>query len=118
LLNFLNMESTRQQKVNRLIQKEIGNLLQRESHQLCNGKMVTVTSVRMTPDLGLARVNISIFPSNANKETLEVIKSQSKHIRNELGRSVRNQLRIVPELDFFIDDSLDYIEKIDLLLKK
>ena len=112
------MESTRQQKVNRLIQKEIGSLLQRESHQICGGKMVTVTSVRMTPDLAVARVNLSIFPSNANAEVLSLIKSQMNHIRNELGRSVRNQLRIVPNLEFFIDDSLDYIEKIDQLLKK
>lgn len=80
--------------------------------------MVTVTNVRITPDLGLARVYLSIFPSNQNKETLEIVKNNYKAIRLLLGQKVKNQLRVVPELEFFIDDSLDYIERIDKLLKK
>jgi ribosome-binding factor A len=110
------MESTRLQKVSRLIQKELGTLFQRESLTLCNGKMVTVTRVRVTPDLGVAKVYISIFPSDQTEETLLHIKNQTKAIRHKLGHNVRNQLRILPELIFYIDDSLDYIEKIEKLI--
>ncbi len=112
------MESNRLEKVSRLLQKELGNLLQREAITICPGKMITVTSVRVTPDLGIARVNISIFPTNDVKDVLKLVKAQTKHFRHLLGNNVRNQLRIVPNLEFFIDDSLDYIEKIDNLLKK
>jgi ribosome-binding factor A len=112
------MESTRLQKVSRLLQKELGTIFQRESHAFCGGKMVTVTTVRVTPDLGLAKVYLSIFPSDKGKETLEIIKMQTKAIRFNLGHEIHKQMRVVPELDFYIDDSLDYIEKIDNLLKK
>lgn len=112
------MESTRLQKVSRLLQKELGNYFQRESHTVCAGQMVSVTAVRVSPDLSVAKVYISIFPSDKSKETLTIIKSQIKSIRYQLGQIVHNQLRIVPDLDFFIDDSLDYIEKIEDLLKK
>jgi ribosome-binding factor A len=74
--------------------------------------------VRITPDLSLARVYLSIFPSDRVDATLEWVKEQTKTIRFELGKRVRHQLRIVPELSFFIDDSLDYIENIDRLLKE
>ena len=112
------MESTRLQKVSRLLQKELGIYFQRESHAICGGQMVSVTSVRVSPDLGVAKVYISIFPSDKSKETLLLIKSHVKAIRYHLGQEVHKQLRVVPELDFFIDDSLDYIEKIENLLKK
>jgi ribosome-binding factor A len=111
------MESTRLLKISRLLQKEIGTLLQRESRTICNGKMVTVTTVRVSPDLSLAKVYISIFPSENSKETLNHIKDQIKLIRHKIGLNVRNQLRILPELEFFIDDSLDYIEKLEKLIK-
>ncbi len=111
------MESTRLQKVSRLIQKEIGIMFQRESHTICNGKMVTVTAVRVSPDLGIAKVYISIFPSENTKETLFHIKNSTKTIRHNIGLNMKNQLRILPELEFFIDDSLDYIEKIEKLIK-
>jgi ribosome-binding factor A len=110
-------ESTRQQKVSRLIQKEIGTFLQRERLAVCGGKMVTVTNVRVTPDLGVARVYLSIFPSEKTDEVLKIIKTQVKTIRHQLGTQVKSQLRVVPELDFFVDDSLDYYEKINGLLK-
>jgi ribosome-binding factor A len=113
-----NMDSTRQNKISRLIQKEMGDILLKEGKGQLIGKMITVTSVRISPDLSLARVYVSLFPPAERKEILEVINSQTKHLRHELGIRVKNQLRIVPELAFFIDDSLDYIENIDRLLKK
>lgn len=80
--------------------------------------MVTVTTVNVSPDLSLARVHLSIFPSNKGKEVLKLVETSAKYLRGELGKRVSKQLRIVPELVFFIDDSLDYVERIDELLKK
>lgn len=111
------MESTRQKKVSRLIQKELGEIFQRKTNEF-GGKMITVTIVRMSPDLSLAKIYLSIFPIDKDESTLQRIKSHTSHLRNDLGKIVRNQLRIVPELAFFIDDSLDYIENIEDLLKK
>ena len=112
------MESTRLLKVSRLLQKELGGIFQRESLTLCAGKMVTVTTVRASPDLGKAKIYLSIFPNTQNAETLALIKSHTKSVRYELGKIVHNQMRVIPELEFFIDDSLDYVEKIENLLKK
>lgn len=111
------MESTRQQKVARMIQKDLGEILQRMDPATLKSKMITVTVVRMSPDLSLAKIYVSLFPSEGKEEGLEALKGQIKVIRNQLGIKVRNQLRIVPELAFFIDDSLDYVDKIDQLLK-
>lgn len=111
-------QSTRQQKVGRLIQRELAIYFQHEMQTICLGSMVTVTNVRVTPDLSIARVYLSIFPSHKAQEVLTSIQAAYKSIRFYLGNQVRNQLRIIPELEFFIDDSLDYIEKIDKLLKK
>lgn len=110
------MESTRQSKVSRLLQKDLGEIFQVESRNLFGGRMISVTTVRISPDLGLAKVYLSIFPSDKSEETIQLIKMSSKNIRRILGRRVGKQLRIVPELAFYIDDSLDYIENIDSLL--
>ncbi len=110
------METTRQSKVSRLLQKDLGIIFQQESRNLFAGKMISVTTVRISPDLGVAKVYLSIFPSEKNDETLQLIKTQTKNIRRILGNKVGKQLRIIPELAFFIDDSLDYIENIDNLL--
>ena len=110
--------SLRQQKVSRLIQKELGQFFQRERLTVCDGQFVTVTKGSITPDLSIAYIYLSIFPSEKAKTTLDFIKIHTKSIRFYLGNQVRSQLRIIPELEFFIDDSLDYIEKIDKLLKK
>jgi len=115
--NGLEMESTRQKKVSRLIQKEIAGILQRKSNELAPGKIISVTVVRMSPDLSLAKVYLSIFPSSDNKQVLNSVKDHSARIRFELGQKIRTQLRIVPEIAYFIDDSLDYIENIEKLLK-
>lgn len=109
------METTRQQKINRLIQKELGEIFLLQTKQM-RGVLVSVSGVRVSPDLGLAKAYLSIFPSEKGKELLVNIKANVKAIRFDLGQRLGKQLRIVPQLAFFIDDSLDYIENIDRLL--
>jgi len=111
------MESTRQKKVARLIQKELAEYFLRESKRLFDGAFITVTVVRTSPDFAHARVYLSFFKAEKPTEMLAHILAIKKEIRHKLGEAVRNQLRIVPDLDFFIDDSLDYYENIDRLLK-
>ncbi len=110
------METTRQKKVSRLLQKELGQIIQHRSAEL-GGKLITVTTVRISPDLSVAKIYLSIFPANETNKILAAVKFIIPQIRHELGNLVRHQLRIVPELVFYIDDSLDYIEKIENLLK-
>lgn len=111
------MYSQRQSKVGRLIQKEIADIFQKESNSLSSGSLVTITVVRVSPDLSIAKVYLSIFPSDKTEEVLENIENQSGHIRYLLGNKVRNQLKQIPELKYFPDDSQDYAERIDELLK-
>jgi ribosome-binding factor A len=111
------MESTRQKKVSRLIQKELADIFLKKSLVVAHGKLVSVTLVRVSPDLSFAKVYISIFPSSNQNDVLSAIKDHTPKIRYELGQKVRSQLRIVPEIVFLIDDSLDYIDNIDKLLK-
>lgn len=111
------MESTRLQKIGRLLQKELSDIFQKQT-QAMHGVLVSVSVVRVSPDLGVAKAYLSIFPSNKSEELLEAIRANTKAIRYDLGQRVGKQLRIIPELSFFIDDSLDYIEHIDELLKK
>ena len=112
------MESTRQNKISRLIQKDMAEILQREGKDMFHGIMVSVTNVRISPDLSGARVYLSIFPSEKGASTLLEIKQHQSRLRGLLGLKVGKQLRIVPQLDFHIDDSLDYIDNIDRLLKE
>jgi len=112
------MESTRLQKISRLLQKDLGDIIMRLDKDILNGRMISVTVVRVSPDLSYARVYLSVFPSEGAESYLEEFRHQTKHIRNLLAQRVRNQLRIIPELAFFIDDSLDYVNRIDELLKK
>ncbi len=111
------MDSTRQQKVARLIQKELAEIFQQESRNMFGGKMISVTTVRVTPDLAMAKSYISIFPSDNYKEILKAIRIANPKIRGLLGRKVGKQIRIIPELEFYVDDSLDYIDNINTLLK-
>ncbi len=111
------METTRQQKINRLIQKELGEIFLLETKQM-RGVLVSVSIVRISPDLGNAKIYLSIFPSDKAKELLENIQNNAKSIRFDLGQRLGKQLRIIPELTFFLDDSLDYIDNIDRLLNK
>jgi ribosome-binding factor A len=112
------MVSTRQNKVSRLLQKELGDIFQREGKSIFSGKMITVTDVRITSDLGQARIFMSIFPSLEKADFEKILQDHSGHIRHELGNRIRHQLRSVPELHFFMDDSLDYLDNIDKLLKE
>jgi len=109
-------ESTRQLKVSRLVQKELADIFLRKGMEFVHGKMVSVTKVRITPDLSYAKVYLSIFPSEAQEEALKSIQLHTGKIRYDLGTRIRKQLRIVPEISFFIDDSLDYIDNIEKLL--
>jgi ribosome-binding factor A len=111
------MESTRQKKVSRLIQKELADIFLRKNNEFAPGKLVSITIVRVSPDLSFAKVFLSVFPSVNQDEVIAAIKDHTAKIRFELGQKVRTQLRIVPEIAFFVDDSLDYIDKIDKLLK-
>jgi ribosome-binding factor A len=112
------MESTRQKKVGRLIQKELAIIFQQESRNLAEGKIVTVTVVHVTPDLALAKVYLSVFPGNEKEKILDLINEKNKWIRHELSKKIRHQIKGVPELNFYIDDSLDYVENIERLLKE
>ena len=111
------MESTRQKKVSRLIQKELADIFLRRGNEFAHGKMVSITRVRVSPDLSFAKVYISIFPAAGQEDVLNSLTEHSSKFRFDLGQKVRTQLRIVPEIVFHIDDSLDYIDKIDKLLK-
>ena len=110
-------ETTRQKKVAKLIQREVADIFLRKGSQYAHGKMISITKVRVSPDLSFAKIYISIFPSANHNEILQAVQDHSHKIRFDLGHKVRSQLRIVPEIVFFIDDSLDYIERIDKLLK-
>jgi ribosome-binding factor A len=112
------MDSTRQNKISRLLQKDLAEIIQKEGRDLFSGVMISVTNVRISPDLSVARVYLSIFPSEKGPAALLEIKKNTSLIRGLLGLKVGKQLRIVPQLDFHIDDSLDYIDNIDRLLKE
>ena len=109
------METTRQNKISRLLQKELSEIFLLQTKAM-HGTLVSVSAVRISPDMSIARVYLSVFPSE-KAEMVKNINDNMKSIRYELGTRVRYQLRIIPELKFFVDDSLDYIEKIDSLLK-
>ena len=111
------MQETRQNKIARLLQKELSVIFQEQTRSL-HGVMVSVTRVKVSPDLSICTAYLSIFPSEKAQELIQNITKNEKQVRYELGTRVRYQLRIIPELRFFIDDSLDYIDRIDELLKK
>lgn len=111
------MQETRQNRIARLLQKELSLIFQSQT-RLMHGVMVSVTRTRVSPDLSICTAYLSVFPSDKGEELLKNIEANTNTIRYELGTRVHNQLRIIPELRFFIDDSLDYIERIDELLKQ
>ncbi|MDR3138021.1 MAG: 30S ribosome-binding factor RbfA [Tannerellaceae bacterium] len=110
------MEGTRLNKVNRLLQKELGILFQ-EQTQALRGTFVSVSIVRVSPDLGMAKVYLSLFPEENASQMLEAIRNNSRTLRYDLGQRIGKQLRKVPELAFFRDDSLSYLDRIDQLLQ-
>jgi len=111
------MDTTRQNKINRLLQKELSDVFLLQTKAM-HGVMISVSQVRVSPDLSVARAYLSIFPSEKADQIIKSIQESTKTIRHEIAARVRFQLRKMPELTFFIDDSLDYAENIDALLKK
>lgn len=112
------MESTRQLKFGRLIQKEMAEIFQTETRALFGPVMITVTQARVSPDFGVAKVYVSLFPVKEKDKMLELIRKHTVELRHKLGTRIRHQARVVPELIFYLDDSLDYAERINELLKK
>ena len=109
------MEGKRQAKIARLLQKELSEIFRRQTAAL-GGVIVSVSAVRVSPDLSIAKAYLSIFPADKSAAILENIKKQSKTVRYELAQAVKQTLRKCPDLQFYLDDSLDYIENIDRLL--
>ena len=112
---YLEMESKRQQKVGRQIQKDLGEIFQKDAQHLTHGSFVTITAVRVTPDLGIARAYLSFLPDKNKQILLETIQENTKFFRQKLADRVRHQLRIIPHLQFYIDDTAEYAAKMDLL---
>lgn len=109
------MESTRQAKISRLLQKELSEIFRAETSKM-PGVMVSVSSVKVSPDLSVAKAYLSVFPSERASEVIENVNHQAKSVRYNLAQRTRFQLRRCPELQFYLDDSLDYLENIDRLL--
>jgi len=109
------MESKRQQKFARVIQKDLGEYFQREANNLIPNSMITVTKVRATPDLGLVKVFLSFFNVPDTAEAIKSIKARASEIRYLLGKKIKDQVKSVPQLDFFIDDTNEYVDKMDKL---
>ena len=109
------MESTRQAKISRLLQKELSEIFRQQTAKT-HGVIISVSQVRVSPDLSIARAYLSVFPSDKGQEMIDNINRNARTIRYELAQKGRFQLRKTPELSFHLDDSLDYIEKIDALL--
>lgn len=111
------METTRQNKIARLIQKELSDIFQKQTMHM-RGVLVSVSACRISPDMSICRVYLSVFPSEQAEQIVKNVNDNQKSVRFELGNRMRHQLRIIPELKFFVDDSLDYADHIDELLKK
>ncbi len=111
------METKRQQKISSLLYREFSIIFQQDLKALTAGALVTVTRVTVSADMSSAKVNLSIFGTPDKQKILDRIRLHGREIRGVLGNKVRHQLRLIPELHFYVDDSLDYIEKIDNLLK-
>ncbi|MCM1005957.1 MAG: 30S ribosome-binding factor RbfA [Prevotella sp.] len=109
------MEGKRQAKISRMLQKELSEIFRRQTAAM-GGVLVSVSGVKVSPDLSIAKAYLSIFPSEKSNEILENIRTQAKTVRYELASRVKDVLRKCPELQFYLDDSLDYIENIDRLL--
>ena len=110
--------STRQLKVGRELQKALAEMIRSKGMAAFGGALVTVSEVRVSPDLSVAKVFVSIFPSSRQEAVMGILEENNKALRGELGHIVGRQLRIVPELVFYLDTTLDYAEHIDELLKK
>ncbi len=113
-----NTESTRTQKVSKQIQRDVAEIFQREAAPIVKGILITVTAVRVSPDLSYAKIYVSIFPFDKHETVMQGLKDNNWLIRKALGTRIKNQLKVVPEIDFFLDDSLEYIEGIDRAMQQ
>ena len=113
-----NVESTRQLKVAKEIQKIMAEIIRSKGMAAFGGALVSVSGVKISPDLSVAKIYVSIFPSDKAEAVMGVLQENAKALRGELGSKVAKQLRIVPEIAFYLDSSLDYVEHIENLLKK
>ena len=111
------METTRQQKIARQIQRDVAEIFRKEAAPALLGKLVTVTAVRVSPDFGYAKIYVSVFPFERSGEVMSSLEASTRLVRGALGQRIRNQLRNVPEIQFFLDDSLEYVEQIDRALR-
>lgn len=116
LITFNIMQTTRQNKIARLIQKDLSDIFLRYARTL-GGTLISVSEVRVSPDLGIAHVYLSVFPQDKVADTMAAIEGHSGKFRGELGTLERHQLRIIPELRFHLDETIDRMEHIDELLK-
>lgn len=112
------MEGTRQQKVAKEIQRNFAEMIQGKGMSAFDGALVTVSGARVSPDLSVAYIYVSIFPSEKAGKVMEILKENTRALRGELGNRIGKQLRIIPEISFFLDSSLGYVEHIEELLKK
>lgn len=112
------METTRQQKIAKQIQKDVSEIFQKEGAAIVRGTLVTVTGVRVSPDFSYAKIYVSIFPFDQSGAVMERLEHQNRFIRGALGQRMRNQLKNIPEIQFFLDDTLEYIEHIEQALKE
>jgi ribosome-binding factor A len=112
------MESKRQQKFAGVIQQDLATIFQREGNNYLPGTMVTITKVRVTPDLAIARIFLSFFNSTNNQVALQTIKLHASEIRYKLGARIKDQVRIIPQLEFFIDDTSEYVDRMDKIFDK
>lgn len=113
-----NIESTRQLKVAKELQKHIAEIIRSKGMAAFGGALVSVSGVKVSPDLSVAKIYVSIFPSDNAEAVMQTLGDNSRALRGELGVKVAKQLRIVPEIAFYLDSSLDYVERIEELLKK
>ncbi|MDE0791551.1 MAG: 30S ribosome-binding factor RbfA [Flavobacteriales bacterium] len=111
------METTRQKKIASVLQQDLAEIFQLVAKSTFTGTLITVSKVRVTPDLGLCKVYLSVFPTKYSDEVMVHVEANAPALRNELGQRVRHQLRVVPNLKYYLDDSLDYQENIERLLK-
>ena len=111
------METIRQNKISKLLQKDLSKIINQLSNELFDNSMVSVTKVYVTKDLSIARVYLSIFATKDKKEILDKVRTHTKKIKYILAKQIRHQLRVIPDIVFYEDDSLDYIENIENLLK-
>lgn len=111
------METKRQNKISKLLQKDLSNIISQLSKELFDNAMVSVTKVYVTKDLSIAKIYLSIFATKDKKEILDKVRKNSKRIKYILARQIRHQLRVIPDIVFYEDDSLDYIENLETLLK-